>query len=558
MNLHRPSTPQLSAGRTGERPEYARYEDRSPARPAETWNADHPANVHGHRTRRIVVVGNGMVGARFAEEVRRRDPEAARVHLTVLGAEPRPAYNRVLLSTVLAGGLSPRSVQLHPTGWAAAQRIDLRIGTTVTGIDARRRRVHLDGGGVEPYDELVLATGSRAWLPPVPGLADPTVTAFRDLADCERILAAVRPGVRFAVLGGGLLGCEAARGLAARGVAVTLVHPESHLMERQLEPDAGAVLAATMRRLGIDVRLATAVACWERDVGLRCADGSIVAADALVVATGVRPETGLAEAAGLTTDRGVVVDDRLATSAEHVSAIGDCARHPGSVSGLVQPGWEQAAVLADRLAAADPTARYLGTPAVTRLKARDVDLATVGDPADLIDDDNEVLRFTDTAGGRYAAVALRGDRLVGGAMIGLPQAAAAMVQFYDAGIPAPTDRLRLLLGRALPPEHRDQTDPELSLGQTIICRCNSVTKDGVIDAVAHGCTTVAALSRVTRAGTGCGGCLERLTAMLTWAVGTDPIGEPAAGGDTSRNGRYEVTEQNPAHQTDALAPAGPH
>ncbi len=213
-------------------------------------------------SRRCVVIGHGMVGARLADEIRRRDPNGVRLRLTILGAEPRPAYNRVLLSTVLAGGLSPRSVQLHPTGWAARKRIDLRTGVSATAIDRVRRVVHCSDGAAEPYDELVLATGSRAWMPPMPGLDDESVTAFRDLADCERILSLARPGARFAVLGGGLLGCEAARGLAGRGVRVSLVHAMDHLMERQLDAGAGAVLAGSLSRLGIDVRLGVYAAAW--------------------------------------------------------------------------------------------------------------------------------------------------------------------------------------------------------------------------------------------------------------------------------------------------------
>jgi assimilatory nitrate reductase electron transfer subunit len=216
-----------------------------------------------------------MVGARLAEEVRRRDPNGTRVRLTVLGAERRPAYNRVLLSTVLAGGLSERSVELHPRGWAARQRVDLRLGVAATGIDRDRRVVTCDDGGEVRYDELVLATGSRAWLPPVAGLDDERVATFRDLDDCARILAMARPGARFAVLGGGLLGCEAARGLAGRGVRVTLVHPVGHLMERQLDPAAGAVLAAALDRLGVDVRLGVTATTWVPGTGVRCADGCV-------------------------------------------------------------------------------------------------------------------------------------------------------------------------------------------------------------------------------------------------------------------------------------------
>jgi assimilatory nitrate reductase electron transfer subunit len=468
-----------------------------------------------------VVVGHGMVGARFIEEVRRRDPNGRLVRLTVLGAEPRPAYNRVLLSTVLGGGLSAQAVQLHPPGWAARHRVDLRTGVTVKSIDRAERVVHCSDGAVERYDELVLATGSRAWLPPLEGLADKNVVSFRDLDDCERILKMARPGARFAVLGGGLLGCEAARGLAGRGVRVTVVHPMSHLMERQLDSGAGEVLAATMTRLGVDVRLGFQAVAWEPEVGLRAADGELVAADALVVAAGVRAESGLAADAEIAVDRGILVDDRLATSDDRVHAIGDCAQHPSTLAGLVQPGWEQAAVLADLLTGTDQAARYRGTRAVTRLKARDVDLATVGDPAVLAETGAEVLRFADPAGGRYATLALHGDRVVGGAMIGLPEAAASMIQYYDTGQPAPADRLGLLFGRALPgaPE---TADPGRLPASAVVCRCNTVTKGALVAAWRAGHTDVSALSRATRAGTGCGSCGDTVRGICAWLAESDP------------------------------------
>ncbi len=472
-------------------------------------------------SRRCVVIGHGMVGARLADEIRRRDPNGVRLRLTVIGAEPRPAYNRVLLSTVLAGGLSPRSVQLHPTGWAARKRIDLRTGVSATAIDRVRRVVHCSDGAVEPYDELVLATGSRAWMPPMPGLDDESVTAFRDLADCEQILTLARPGARFAVLGGGLLGCEAARGLAGRGVRVSLVHAMDHLMERQLDAGAGAVLAGSLSRLGIDVRLGVYAAAWEPGIGVRCGDGSLVAADALVVATGVRAETGLASAAGIAVDRGVLVDDRLATSDERVHAIGDCAQHPAALAGLVQSGWEQAAALADLLTGADPGARYRGTRAVTRLKARDIDLATVGDPSIFDEAGTEVLAFSDPTGGRYAKLALRGDRVVGGAMVGLADAAASMIQYYDTGTAVPVDRLGLLFGRAMPgaPE---TADPGRLPAAAVVCRCNSVTKGALVAAWSAGATDAAALSRVTRAGTGCGSCGDTVRDICAWLADSDP------------------------------------
>lgn len=445
-------------------------------------------------SKRIIVVGHGMVGARFVEDVRRRDPGA---QLVVIGAEPRPAYNRVLLSTVLAGGLSADAIEIPCAG------AELRLGVTATAIDVAGRVLHTDDDALR-YDELVLATGSRSFRPPLPGVEHGI--GFRDLDDCAAIMARARPGAKVAVLGGGLLGCEAARGLAGRGVHVTLVHPAAHLMERQLDPGAGEVLAAAMGRIGVDVRLGVAADAWAQGAGLHLTDGVLVPADVLVVTAGVRAEAGLAAGAGIATDRGVLVDDRLRTSAPHVHAIGDCAQHAGAPAGLVQPGWEQAAVLADLLTGADPAARYRGSRAVTRLKARDIDLATVGDSLDA----PEVLRFADPTGGRYASLALDGDRVVGGAMIGLPDAAASMIQLFDSGRPAPSDRLALLLGRALPgaPE---AADPGRLPAAAVVCRCNTVTKGELVAAWRAGATT--------RAGTGCGGCGDTVAGIHGWLEG---------------------------------------
>lgn len=318
---------------------------------------------------------------------------------------------------------------------------------------------------------------------------------------------------------------------------VTLCHRGAHLMERQVDNGAGAVLAACVERLGVEVRLGTSAGAWEPGVGLRTAGGELLAADTLVVATGVRAESGLAAAAGIAVANGIVVDDRLATSDDRVHAIGDCAQHAGAVAGVVQPGWEQAVVLADLLTGADPAARYRGTRTVTRLKARDVDLAAVGDPALLdgacppAEPAPSVLRFSDPAGGRYAALAFVEERIVAGATVGLPDAAASMIQFFDGAIPvAADDRLALLLGRALPagsggtslPGSRETADPGRLPNAAVVCRCNTVTKGALVAVWRGGATEPAALSRATRAGTGCGSCVDTVRGICAWLAESDP------------------------------------
>lgn len=496
-------------------------------------------------SRRVVVVGNGMAGARLVEELRRRDPDGAQVHPVVLGAEPHPAYNRVLLSTVLAGGLGADAVRLHPAGWAARHGLDVRTGTTVVGIDRARQQVECADGSTEGYDVLVLATGSRPFLPPVPGLLDAQgapaegVVCFRTVTDCHTILDVAQPGARVVVLGGGLLGLEAARGVLARGAEVTVVHAGAVPIDRQLDAGAGAVLTKVLTELGVRVRLSASAVQYRPERGNRglvLDDGSFVGADLVVVATGVRPEVDLARAADLVTEQAVVVDDELRTSDRRIRAIGECAQHRGTVHGLVQPAWEHAAVVADLLTGADPAARYTGSRVVTRLKAHDVDVASMGEvSADVHDPDLEVLTFADPTRGRYAKLVLRADLVVGAVLLGSPEAAAALTQLYDRGAPAPVDRLALLLGR--PGAAEPAPSPAHMPGRAVVCRCNTVTKNHLTTAWRAGAHSVAALAVATRATTGCGSCVGVVEGICGWLGASEP-GAPTASA-TERDAQEE-------------------
>jgi assimilatory nitrate reductase electron transfer subunit len=471
--------------------------------------------------RHVVIAGHGMAGARLADEIRRRDPKAERVRLTVLGAEPYPAYNRVLLSAVVAGGMSAESIQLHDQDWAGHANVDLRLGVEVKQIDRAARCVKLGDGSTLGYDAMVLATGAKPRIPPVEGLEPgPAVVTFRSLDDCAMILEAARSGAPVAVLGGGLLGLEAARGLAWRGNQVTVVHPLGHVMERQLDPAAGHVLGRRLTAMGVTLRLGAAAARYLPGDGLKLDDGSLVPADLVVVAAGVRAETTLATEAGLDVDMGVLVDDRLRTSDGRIHALGDCAQHPGAPAGLVQPAWEQAAVLADILTGVNAAARYHGTATVTRLKARGIDLAALGETKlDTLDSEAEVLTFTDPAGGRYGKLVVRENRVTGAILLGLPDAAAMITQCYDRGTLLPADRLSVLLGRAMPNGRSTATSPVDLPASAVICRCNTVTKARLVEAFKTGATDAPALARATRATTGCGACTDTVGAVAEWLSG---------------------------------------
>lgn len=479
-------------------------------------------SAEAERTR-VVVVGHGMAGTRFVQELRAKDP-GRRFAITALGAEPDAGYNRVLLSSVLAGTLQPAQVELVPSAWYAAEDVDLRTGVEVAHLDRRRRRVLTTAGDYVGYDHLVLATGSRPWVPPVDGLvteddelAD-AVAVFRTLQDCRDIMDRLGAVRRAVVLGGGLLGLEAARGLAGRGIEVEVVHPADRLMERQLDAGAGQVLVRTLRDLGVHVRLGAQARRYDADGrddrrALVLDDGTRVAADLVVVACGVRPRTGLARAAGLEVDRAVVVDEQLRSVTDpRIHAIGECAQYDGQVYGLVAPAWEQAAVLADVLTGGD--ARYAGSQVVTRLKAADVDLAAMGDTdVDDLDDEPEVLRFIDPARGTYQKIVIRDERVAGAILLGGTETVGAVTQLFDRSSPVPADRRALIFPQVSGP--MVAADPASVPDDHMVCRCNGVSGGGIRAACRDGASSVADVARRTRATTGCGGCLEVVEGIVT-------------------------------------------
>jgi assimilatory nitrate reductase electron transfer subunit len=331
------------------------------------------------------------------------------------------------------------------------------------------------------------------------------------------------------VLGGGLLGLEAARGLLARGVEVTVVHPQDFPMDRQLDADGGAVLSRVVRGVGARLVLGRFVASRHASAAGSPAhvvldDGTALPADLVVLAAGVRPRTDLALSMGLDVVRGIVVDDRLATSLPHVHAVGECVEHRGEVPGLVQPGWDQARVLADVLTGADPDATYEGTSVLTRLKAHDIDLASMGTiDVDVHDPGHEVLTFTDPSRGRYAKLVLRQDRLVGAILLGVGDAAGALTQLYDTGAAVPRDRLALMLGRAVTRSGAPETANLAEMpGTAVICRCNTVTKAAIVGAFRAGADSAAGVAEATRATTGCGSCKGAVDGLCSWLRSSEP------------------------------------
>ncbi len=380
---------------------------------------------------KLVMIGNGMAGVRVLEELLKIAPD---LHdITVFGAEPHPNYNRIMLSPVLAGEQTLDQIVLNPLSWYERHGITLHLGTTVTTIDRARRQViatRADGTTISAgYDRLILATGSTPFIPPVPGHRLEGVIAYRHIADTETMIEAARTRRHAVVVGGGLLGLEAANGLKLRGMEVTVVHLGAWLLDRQLDPTAGRLLQQALEARGLRFALQAQTEALLGDAqdgqagrvrALRLKDGREIAADLVVMAAGIRPNTALARAAGLLCDHdgrgGIRVSDTMQTVTDaRIWAVGECASHRGIAYGLVAPLYEQARVLAAHLGETG-VGRYTGSQTATRLKVTGIDLFSAGDF--MGDDDSEQILLSDPVDGVYRKLVLREGRLVGACLYG--------------------------------------------------------------------------------------------------------------------------------------------
>src|SRR5687768_60425 len=364
---------------------------------------------------RLVVVGNGMAGMACLEQILKYAPRFA---ITVFGDETHVNYNRIMLSSVLAGEKAADDIVLNSVEWYQRHNIDLRVGVRIVGVDTNAKTVTGSDGSVTPYDALLLATGSSAWLPPIDGLERDGVFVFRTLDDTRELLERSGPGVKAVVIGGGLLGLEAARGLQVRGCDVTVVHLASTLMERQLDPVGGDYLAAAMRELGVEVmlgRTTTAILGDDRVEGIQFVDGTKIEADLVVVAAGIRPNAELGQRAGLTVKRGIVVNDHMETSHPDIFAVGECVEHNGTCYGLVAPLFEQGRVLAATLTG-NKGPLYTGTVQAAKLKVMGVDVFSAGEWAE--SEGTETIRYEDPTLGIYKRLSLRNGRLSGLILVG--------------------------------------------------------------------------------------------------------------------------------------------
>ena len=363
----------------------------------------------------LVIVGNGMAAARLVDELAR--VALGRYAIAVIGDEPRLAYNRVLLSSVLAGETASHEIELRPANWWRDRGVTLKYGCAVSEIDVGRRELKIAGEESVGFSKLVLATGSSPLRLNVPGAGLSGVSSFRDSRDVDLLLALAAAKKRVVVIGGGLLGLEAAYGLAKAGAPVTLLHLMDRLMERQLDAPAAALLKSLVEKKGIDVLLnanTARILGQSRAEAVELADGRQIDADAVIFAAGIRPNVALAKEAGIPVNRGIVVDDRLQTGTDDIFALGECAEHRGICYGLVEPAYEQAKALAQHLAGR--SAAYQGSVVATNLKVSGVNVFSAGDF--LGTDRSEAIVFSDVRRGTYKKLVIENGRLAGAVLVG--------------------------------------------------------------------------------------------------------------------------------------------
>lgn len=482
---------------------------------------------------RLVIVGNGMAGGRLVEEVVARGGGDL-YQIAVFGAEPYGNYNRILLSSVLSGKHDPSDIFINPPSWYEQNGVRLHIGVKAGWIDRLSKKVYAQGGLVEPYDKLVIATGSTPLVPSLDGLYSdagtfkPGVFVFRTLDDCDAIIRHAANCHKVAVIGGGLLGLEAARGLLSRGLEVHVVHLMPSLMETQLDAAAGALLAQTLQRVGVNVHLqkmSTAVLGNEHVTGLAFKDGSVMDCDMVVIAAGIQPNVDLARQAGLTVQRGIVVHDDLSCRNDpDIYAIGECAQHRGRTYGLVAPLWEQVRVLADRLTGRDHQAVYKGSMVATKLKVMDVELAVMGEKEPR-DERDEVVTYVEPSRGVYKKLIVRDDRLVGAILLGDGLTAPRVLQAFDRGEVVPESRAALLFPTLWAGNAINVADlPDTAL----VCNCHGVSKGRIVAAAKAGYHSLEAVCDATRAGTGCGSCKREVQNLLQLINGSPDHGSPVA------------------------------
>jgi nitrite reductase (NADH) large subunit len=480
---------------------------------------------------KLVMIGNGMAGVRTLEELLKIAPDL--YDITVFGAEPHPNYNRILLSPVLAGEQTIAEIVLNPLAWYADHGITLHLGKAVTRIDRVKRVVHAADGTQAPYDRLLIATGSTPFMLPVPGKDLEGVIGYRDIADTEAMIAAATRYRHAVVIGGGLLGLEAANGLMLRGMKVTVVHIAPWLMERQLDDVAGGLLRKSLVDRGLDFLIGAQTEALLADEAtgrvraVRFKDGVEVPADLVVMAAGIRPNTALAESAGLHCQRGVAVTDTLQTVTDaRIYAVGECAAHRGVAYGLVAPLFEQAKVCATHLAEFG-IGRYLGSQVSTKLKVTGIDLFSAGDFMGGEGCDSIVL--SDPQSGVYKKLVIKDDKLVGACLYGDTVDGSWYFKLLREGRSVSDIRDRLMWGESSLGDagHQGQNKAAAMADADEVCGCNGVSKGAICKAIKDkGLFTLDDVRKHTKASASCGSCTGLVEQIIMATAGGDYSAAP--------------------------------
>jgi len=476
----------------------------------------------------LVVIGNGMAGCRAVEEVLARDPHRCRI--TIFGAEPHVNYNRIMLSPLLAGEKTFDEIVINDRSWYADHGIDLVVSDPVIAIDRAAKTVTAQSGRVAQYDRLLIATGSDPFIIPVPGKDLPGVVSFRDMADVDMMVHTAALGGDAVVIGGGLLGLEAAHGLALRGMQVTVIHLMETLMERQLDEAAGWLLKAALESRGQTILTGanTAEIFGEGKVeGVRLTDGRIIPASLVVMAAGIRPNVRLAKEAGLAVHRAILVDDQMVTSDPAILAVGECVEHRGQVYGLVAPIWEMCRALADGLTGKGSS--YEGSVTATKLKVSGIDVFSAGDFAGGDGAEDIVLR--DAARGVYKRVVVKDDRVVGAVLYGDTADGNWYFDLLKRSEDVTEIRDALIFGQAFA-SGGGQADPKAAVAalseDAEVCGCNGVSKGQVAACIADGAGTLDAVRATCKASASCGSCTGLVETLLAISLGDEYAGERTA------------------------------
>lgn len=464
--------------------------------------------------KKLVMIGNGMAGMKAIEEILNCDPDL--FDITIFGKEKYPNYNRVLLSTVLAGKMSIDDITLNDKDWYKERNITLHLGKKVTDIHRGWRKVVAEDGTEAEYDSLIIATGSTPFIIPIPGADKEGVITFRSIDDCNRMIDASKDYKKAAVIGGGLLGLEAAKGLMNLGMDVTVVHDQSTLMNMQLDETAGAMLKENLEGQGMNFRLKTLtreIVGDDRVTGLLLDDGSTIECDLVVMAVGIRPNKSLAERSRLYCNRGIVVNDYMQTLTDPaVFAVGECIEHRKKTYGLIPPLFEQARILAYHITG-QGFRSYPGSVVSTRLKVSGVDVFSAGDF--LGDESSEVIEYIDRSGGSYKKLLLKDNRIIGTVLFGDTTDCPRFFQMMQDEVDISSQRSTLLLGSTIINSVSEMTS------DTIVCGCNGVTKGHIVDAITkHGLTTPKEVAAHTKASASCGGCASLVQQILSSLIGS--------------------------------------